>query len=282
MWEKHVSYVWSQEQVQSFLDIFHSQNTHIHSSWISVEFETTSKFARAVLPPCLDVPEKPTITISVALVRESFKGRILQGHALRDEEEVGMVAIKAMRKGREGIYSLSEIVSGDYAVASGREFWGNPKKRGNAQIYSDSRTIYAWTERLGARIIEIEAKLGKQIPATQGERLRYYTIKYDFKPDGSGFASDPLLVTLDNAWDVLEGRELTDVRVTLRSNNSDPVETLELGTIVHASFTHASGIYLVEGAEPLDGRDKYLPYVLGRIFDQATRVPKNDGARVHT
>lgn len=277
-----MSYVWSEEQVRNFLDIFHSENTHTHSCFVNVEFETTAKFARSVLPPCLDVPENPTITISVGLMRESFKGRLQQGNEIRAEEEIGWIVIKAVHEGREGIYSLQEIVSGDYEVSSGREFWGNPKKRGSAQIYSDSKTVYAWAERHGTRVIEIEASLGNDLPTTTDERSRYFTIKYDFAPDGSGFASDPSLVTLNNGWDTLYGKELNDVRVALRPNGFDPVDTLELGNIVSATMTYGGGGYLVERVDRLEGGKTYLPYVLGRIFDEATREPTNKGARIFT
>lgn len=273
-------YVWTEEQVQSFMDIFHSENTHTHSAFVNVEFEITPDFARSLLPPCLDVPEHPTISISIGLMRESFKGRMLQGEEVRSEEEIGWIVCKAVHEGREGIYSLQEIVSGDYAVASGREFWGNPKKRGSAQMYTDSRTIYAWAERMGTRVIEIEADVGDFLPVTKDERSRYFTIKYDFAPDGSGFASDPLLVTLNNGWDTLEGRELTGVKVTLRPNGFDPVESLELGKIVSATLTYGGGGYLVERVDRLQGGRTYLPYVLGRIYDDAMREPTNEGARI--
>lgn len=278
-----MGYVWTAEQVSNFLDIFRNENTVTNACSVSVNFETSVEFARQVLPPCFEVPKKPTLTVSVSLIRETLKGRYQSGNACRQEEELGAIRISALRNGVEGVYSLSETVSGDFQVASGRDFWGNPKKRGNSQIYNDGQTVYAWVERMGVRIIEIDAKLGPTIPELTGRGTRghYFTIKYDFDPEGAGLMYDPFVVVMNNGADVVSATRLENVRVTLRPNGVDPVETIVVGKMLSASLSYGGGSYLIEAVEKLDDRDTYIPYILGRIFDDVGSIPSED-ARART
>lgn len=277
-------YVWSQEEVSRFLGIFAEREARTHCMTVGLDIATTPEFAREVLPPCFEVPAEPSVSVGVTILRESYHGAMAQGHGIAEEEEVAHVAIKAVYGSYEGWYSLTEMVSGDFQVSTGREFWGNPKKRGNAQIMHDGQTIYAYGERAGVRFLEIEGKLGEMRPdeLTNDDESIYFAIKPNFDPKGGGLLDDPLLIVMNTGGAVTGSQVIEDARVTLRGNGRDPVDTVPLLAHGPARYGTSIGIYDLLKVVPLEDGNAYLPFLLGRLYDDVPSLMRENARALTT
>ena len=67
-----MSYVWTQRQLEEYRRYY--DNIRTHHSYSYVNFSTTAEFVRSVLPPCLDVPDKPKVSIGFLSFMEWIHG----------------------------------------------------------------------------------------------------------------------------------------------------------------------------------------------------------------
>ncbi len=86
------------------------------------------------------------------------------------------------------------LVTGDMPIAWGREVWGEVKKAGTIGYFPTNASVFAYGERQGMRLVEIEAQLTGEAEVTPSGG-RAFEIKAYPAADGVGLQYDPLLVT---------------------------------------------------------------------------------------
>lgn len=229
---------------------------------VSIEFETTKEFARSVLPPCLE-PVEARGVITVSRWQAGVCG----------EFESTAVMLNAKWREYVGTYFLTLIVSGDMPVTIGRELWGEPKKLGDSHLYRDGDDVYAYGERHGVRVVEIDASfdqdLGEQVIDSYALEVNGY-LGHD-----ASLAADPFVAAFLNARRFDSVRQGTG-ELTLTGTPFDPVDEIPIVATGRALHYTGESVYTEAARETLPDRETYLPYILGRSYDDLTqhRVPR--------
>jgi acetoacetate decarboxylase len=257
-----MGYVWTADQIEAYESYY--REVVYHFSGLSVGFRTTPGFVRSVLPPCLEPPQEPSGVVTITLGRESWKGM----PTVAEEESTGGVWIYASRDGVIGLYSLTVIVNGDMNVATGRESWGMPKKRGESAFLSDGEQVYAFAERRGTRLIEISGTLGATIEPFE-EDSPLFELKGWLSPDGAGLQDDPVLVTFDTHTKYNWARK-ADASIKLTGTIEDPVGDIPIVSVDDALLYAGVETFRLREQTVLPERDVYRPYVYGRLYDNWT------------
>jgi acetoacetate decarboxylase len=257
-----MSYVWSDDDVARYVAFYQGITTR--GAYAYLTFGTSVEYARSVLPPCLEVADDPQITISLGSFMEIFDD--YSNRPGRDT--AALVGINARHGDLEGTYYLTVIEMEDVNIATGREVWGMPKKAGTVDFWEDGRRLWAYVERKGHRLIELEADLGPEL-GDQGLATEYYfELRGHFAPDLQSVSS-PELVVFEMPGHTYRLRELSAPQVAVKGSPFDRgVGTLELGQFVSGGLSGGETGYRVREVRDLsgDGND-YMPYLLGRLYD---------------
>ncbi|HET6509118.1 MAG TPA: acetoacetate decarboxylase family protein [Baekduia sp.] len=227
---------------------------------VSVEFETTEAFARQVLPPCFE-PDGARGLATVSRWQAGVCG----------EFDSAAVMLFARYGEVVGTYFLTLVVSGDMPVTIGREFWGEPKKLGAAHFYRDGDDVYAFGERNGTRIIEIEATFGPDLGPQEG-RSHTLEVTAPLSHDAS-LAGDPVALVFDVRRSFTSTREGTGL-LRLNGTPFDPVDEIPIVSVGAANHYTGESSYDEIARDALPDRERYLPYILGRSFDDLARFPR--------
>jgi hypothetical protein len=171
------------------------------------------------------------------------------------------------------------IVNGDMNVATGRESWGMPKKRGESNIFSDGEQLYAYSERRGTRLIEVAATLGADsTPFTEVGRL--YELKGWIAPDGRGLHDDPYLVVFDTKTSYSEVRH-AEASLEFTGTLEDPVGDIPVESVDGAALSAGIEKFTFREQVELEERELYKPFIYGRAYDNWTeRIKRTPGALV--
>ncbi|GEE00538.1 hypothetical protein nbrc107696_09840 [Gordonia spumicola] len=247
-----MGYVMSEASIAQFQETF--RKAHFTLEGISIEFETTTEFARSVLPPDLE----PLGATGIASVGQWQCG-------ISGEFESAAVALNVTWGEYTGTYYLTLFLSGDMPVTIGRELWGEPKKTGECRLYRDGDDMYGFGSRNGVRGIQIEAAFGPDLGPLELQSNSIEvggTMTHD-----AHFASDPW-ISVDRIERRFDGYREGTGTLTLTGTAWDPLDEIPIvstGTARH--FTGASTLETIVRQSVPGGRDAYLPYVLGRAYD---------------
>ncbi len=246
-------FVASKEQVSAFQEFSHRPG--FSQEFISVDFVTTVEFVRSVLPPGLEPASEPKGTVCISTWESRLCG----------EFDCTMVSLQATHNGVEGKYILLLTVSGDMPVTWGREVWGEVKKTGVSQLYRSGNRRFGYGSRNGVRLVEMSAEFGDDLPPNVEECLGYEIKAYP-SSDGLGLHDDPRLVTL-KIRDHNTRRAKGKGTLKMRGTTSDPLHEIPLLSI--GEFSYVSGVteYTVIDEKPLGIGNAYLPYLIGRHYD---------------
>lgn len=257
-----MSYVWTDDQVSRYKSFYRGIVTRGANA--SVSFRTTSDFARAVLPPCLEVADGPQISISFGTFMENFDH--YPNRPGRDS--AALIGINAQLDGREGTYYLTVIEMEDVNVATGREIWGMPKKPGTVSFWDDGRRLWAYAERKGTVLVDLEADLGPELGPQEDSSELYFELRGHHGPDLSTLSS-PELVVFEMPSKTDRYRELEDPHVVLTGSSFDRgVGTIPLGEFVAGGVSGGeTGYKVVEVRDLSDDGHDYDPYLLARFYD---------------
>ncbi|NWE13652.1 acetoacetate decarboxylase family protein [Pseudomonas yamanorum] len=248
-----MSFVKTKEELQEIQRILSEGRCTIEA--LSIEFETTFEFLRAVLPPCFDLPETPTAIASVSRWQSELCG----------EFDCGIISLKCRYKELEGTTMLVLIVSGDMPVTIGREMWGEAKKTGIAQVYLDGHEAYGFCERNGARLIEIEAEFGENLGPSSSEAYDF-EIKAVPHSSGYGLQHEPILNCMKNQEN-LRVKRVGAGTLTLSGTALDPLHTIPVVSVGTAYYTEGESSWTVPRLEVLPDGEAYLPFIYGQKFD---------------
>ena len=257
-----MSYVWTQDQIDRYFGYYDGLTTRNTYSYLT--FETTTEFAREVLPPCFDVAAKPAVTVSFMSFME-----VSAEHTNRaGRDRAAMVHINAVHDGTEGIYYLSVLETEEVNLETGRELWGMPKKLGSIDMFDDGERLWGFAERKNHRLIEFKADLGPELGPQENEPQYYFEVRGGFTANGFRLTSAELLV-FRLADVTTRFRELTNPRVVLAGSPVDPgVGTVPLGSFVEGGTLGGQTAYEVVEVVPLNiNEHDYSPYILGRLYD---------------
>ena len=230
---------------------------------VRVRFTTTTDFIQSVLPPCLEPAAEAAGVISVGRWQSACCG----------EFDTASVYVSCTDGEVEGLYNLAMIVTGDTPVTWGREVWGEVKKRGDIGYFRSPSSIFAYAERNGTRLIEIEARVDGPETATSTSGW-CFEVKAFPAANGIGLEHPPRLVRIKVSSEAARERAGT---ATLRLGGTafDPLDTIPISDLGSASHVSDSPVYEVIDVRDLPDEEAYIPYVYGRHYDDLTkfRIP---------
>jgi acetoacetate decarboxylase len=229
---------------------------------LTVMWETKPEIVERLLPPPLKPTATPLATAFVAHYPKTNFGPAYHEAALFLRAEFG---------GVEGNYCLAMPVTGDLAMAGGREVFGYPKKMAKIEFSRSGDRIEGSAERHGLRFFEVRAKLsGKSntdefqeivVGKSSEEGTVSYNFKHFFAPDGSGFDYNPRLVRerVILRPSVIEWGEAD---VVLTHSDYDPWSEIEIVRMLGGAYFVGHNTMLpgevVAEADPL----AFAPYAL--------------------
>lgn len=254
-----MSYVKSRREVDEIEALFMAPRFLYEG--LRVVFRSTADFVREVLPPGLEPADEPLGYVSIGRWQSAVCG----------EFDTGSVFLKARHEGLDGWYNLTMIVSGEMPVVWGREVWGEVKKHGRAAVHKDGDRYYAYAERNGVRLMEIDATLADRRTGVVDTSVALEIKAYP-AASGAGLEYDPLLVKLEctASFNEVVGGKGT---LTLRSSETDPVGTIPVAGIESVSFAEGETAYRLLGVQKLCGKEEYTPYFYGRHYDDFMKFP---------
>lgn len=222
---------------------------------IVVEFHTTTEFIQGVLPPHLEPAVDPVGLINIGNWQSNACG----------DFELASVAVRCRSGDREGYYALTLIVSEPFAITWGRESWGEVKKPGKPRLFSSGSHKYAYCERNGVRLIELEGEFGEWLEPEDSE---WYSFEVKAFPaaSGGGLHGDPVGLTL-KVVDHNTCRARGKGRLTLRGSESDPLHTIPITSIGDFEYISGPTDWSVFEESILSDGERYLPYIVGRHYD---------------
>ncbi len=195
---------------------------------LAIMWETRPEIVGRLLPAPLKPAKRPLATAFLAhYPRTNF------GPAYYE----GALFVRASFDGVEGGYCLAMPVTGDMAMASGRERFGYPKKMANISFQRKGEEINGYAERHAVRFFEAHARLSGKTNTEEyqdivlGETSDKGTVTYNFKhfpaPDRLGIDYSPRLV---RERTILRPQvaEWGEVDVTLTPSIHDPWSEVEI------------------------------------------------------
>ncbi len=242
-----------------------------HPHWaraaVNLEFETDPAFLRELLPPCFDMPEEP-------------KGNIFIGKfqsTLGDEYDCASISFNACYRHyrHDATYTVVLYISPDMPVIYGRECWGEAKKLGFVQMYKCGTDLFAYAERNGVRIIELEGAVGQDEGPFEGTPYFNLTVKCTPHARGYGFQSAPLAVVKEN---VAHHRVMMHGTGTVRLIGTalDPLDAIPIVSLGQLTYSESKTESWIVECDALKDPDAYLPYFYGVAYDnyQKMRIGK--------
>ena len=232
--------------VQSWDDLVKARQTYefYDAEMLTVVWETKPEIVKRLLPPPLAPVAKPIAIAFVAYYpKTSFGPPYYEGGLF----------LSAAYKGIEGNYCLAMPVTGDLAMAGGREVFGYPKKIANIQLKRNGNTIEGSLERHGLIFFKLRAKLTGTpntsefadifLNLTAEEGPVQYNVKHFFASDGSGFDYNPRLIR-EKVTMRPKVAELGIAEVEMTHSDYDPWSEVEIVRILGAEHTIGDNIML--------------------------------------
>lgn len=268
-----MGYVWTPEQVDRYAGYYKAVSTHHAAAWAS--FSVSEEYVRSVLPPCLEPSAEPTVTVSFGAFMEWLHG--VPNRPGRDR--AALIGVGARRGQQDGVYYLTVIEEEEVNIATGREFWGMPKKQGTVDFYEDGERFYGFAARKGFQLIELQAELSEpEEVSDEPETEIYFELRGHFGPQATGLTS-PELVVFETINTTTSLRPFTDVQIALGASPLDPgVGEIPLGGLQNGGLGGGQTAYEVREVIDLsgDGYD-YAPYLLGRLYDDWPDICTHEG-----
>ena len=235
-----------------------------NAEMIIVLWETKMEIIERILPQPLKPVSKPIAVSFIANYPSTNQGLPYLEGALM---------VRCEFDGVMGNYYLAMPVTDDRSMIGGREIFGFPKKIANVCLERNDKDVYAFSERLGTKNIEIKAKLTgkfndpetpkiiKELGLLPGRKKN--TINYNFKyfpaPNKEGFDYNPWLVRQETSVRA-KSMEMGEVEIVLNSTPHDPWGEIEVVKVL-------GGLYLKTNNTMLPGQkvaevdpDEFLPY----------------------
>jgi acetoacetate decarboxylase len=226
----------------------------VNGEMLSVDFLTEPDFVASVLPPPLEPADKPLIKAMVGRWQSNCVG----------DFHGGSIYVSARHDGVEGAYVLAMYMDGDIPTIYGRDLFGEPKKLAESQVHRHGTEFSGWVDRLGVRLIELQASLPDELAPSESEGVNF-NFKARPAANGVGLEEDAILTRATFQTIVVGGRTGTGT-VVLRGNVHDPLHEIPVVSIVGAGFVECDLIAHCEAVATVPA-DTFLPYHYGRHDD---------------
>ncbi|KAH7007370.1 hypothetical protein EDB80DRAFT_684608 [Ilyonectria destructans] len=248
-----MSFVATADEVRVFEEF--SANPSFSQEAIVVDFTTTPEFIQSVLPPNFEPGDRPTGHVLMSTMESKLCG----------EFDCAIVSIDVKFKGIRGTYMLEIIISGDSPVTWGREVWGECKKTGTCRMWRSGNYRYAYAERNGVRLIELEGEFGDDLPPRERNSCNFEIKAYPHSM-GKGLQWEPMVNVLTvKEQDV---RRSTGVgRLVIRGTEHDPLHSIPIVSIKDFEYVSGRADYTVIQEHELGCGKAYLPYLVGRHYE---------------
>ncbi len=231
---------------------------------VTVYWLTRPEIVKRLLPPPLQPAGEPLAYAFLAdYPRTNF------GPPYRE----GALFLKAQYEGEVGGYCLAMPVTGDLAMAGGREIFGYPKKMADIDFSKEDYRISGSLKRHGQRFFKLRADLaaapnddaflayfsGNAAAQADGAiRVASYLFKHFMAPDSSGFDYPPRLIRQET---LLQPHTTAFgwAEINLPPSGCDPWYEVEVVTMLGAVYTI--------------GRNEMLPGQVLAEVDEASFAP---------
>jgi acetoacetate decarboxylase len=202
-----------------------------------VMWETKPEIVRRLLPPPLEPASRPIATAFLAHYPKTDFG---------PSYYEGALFLRATFGGVDGGYCLAMPVTGDLAMAAGREHMGYPKKLASISFKRSGDIVEGHLERHGVRFFRLRARLtGKAnteefqnivLSETSDKGTVTYNFKHFLAPDWIGFDYNPRLV---RERTILRPgvAEWGEAEVTLEHSDHDPWSEVEIVRVLGSVYT---------------------------------------------
>lgn len=262
-----MSYVRTADEVAEY-DNFYSKVVS-NASTLATTFTTTKEFARSVLPPCFEIPEPPTGSLSFITNCEE-----IDGQRTGEDEEGGLLSLDVLYEGKAGSYSMSVFVNRDQSLATGREAWSMPKKLGEVHLMGNGIKRVGLAQRKGAEMrTETMLKAPDFTPDPKPTTSTFFELKTGLNAAG-GLQHSPVLIEFEvTQWTYLyqEGH-IDETKIFLSGTDDDPVHTVVIGQITGSSYSSYTMHTVVSQQTELGSSIDYRPYIYGRFYDDWART----------
>jgi len=231
---------------------------------ITVLWETKQEIINNILPPPLEPVSKPIAFAFIVNYPSTNQGQ---------PYHEGALILRCQFKGEMGNYYLSMPVTDDRAMIGGREIFGFPKKIAIVSLEREGRNVYAYSERLGIKNIEIRAKLTGKFNDSQTPKIikefgllpgrKKNSVNFNFKyfpaPTKDGFDYNPWLVRQETAVGA-KSLEMGEAEISLKSTVHDPWGEIEVVKVLGALYIKTDNVmYPGEKVAEVDS-EQFLPY----------------------
>jgi acetoacetate decarboxylase len=201
-----------------------------------VMWDTRPEIIKRLLPPPLKPTDRPLVTAFVAHYPKTNFGPFYYEGAL---------FVRAQFDGVAGNYCLAMPVTGDIAMAGGREQFGYPKKMANIKFEHSAHSIRAHVERHDIQFFEVRARLTGKTNTEEfqtivlSEASEEGSVAYNFKhflaPDETLFDYKPRLVRERTMFRPAVF-EWAEAEVFLSHSEYDPWAEVEIGQVLGAVY----------------------------------------------
>ena len=235
-----------------------------NAEMITVLWETKAEIVEKLLPKPLKPASRPIAFAFIANYSSTNQGVPYYEGAL---------ILRCEYNGEQGNYYLAMPVTDDRAMIGGREIFGFPKKMANVKLTRNGKEVYAFSERLGTKNIEIRAnltgkfndpetpKIIKELGLLPGRRKN--TVNYNFKyfpaPNKEGFDYNPWLVKQETAVSP-QSMEMGEAEIKLNSTVHDPWGEIEVVKVLGALYLKTDNTMLPGEIVAEVNPDEFLPY----------------------
>jgi Acetoacetate decarboxylase (ADC) len=235
------------------------RNLEYEGERVKVLFQTDPDFIRDVLPPCFSPAPLPRAMATVTRSRSDGED------SLDTSFVAASIFVRAMFGEVEGWHHLSMFLTGDMTVTIGREMFGEAKKRAQVELKVEGSHVHGYAERHGVRLVDIEMEYGADL----GPRVvddHFLDLKCFLDAQALDLEYDPIVIVAPYHSQIRTYREGQGT-VTLRTSPEDACGTVPVLAIDSISYDQHHSKYLHADKQQLDGRDGFLPYVMGRSYD---------------
>ena len=229
---------------------------------LTVDFETTPAFIKSVLPPYLEMPREGNY---MSMMIENYRSTI------NGDFNSSLLNVSCHHPAFEHDirYMLVLYINNTMADAMGREMWGEPKKEAVTSLHFNGDDVYAFIDRRGKRIVEINAKLG---PELKPEGCIYYSTQIKCPPTAPFKALEeqpPIIFTTQIDMQRYRYREAVSGNRRMNGSKWDPVDQVPILNIrkIHLS-EQRSNTRIHHMAQLPGSRYDYYPYLFGTMYDR--------------
>ncbi|TFF63643.1 MAG: acetoacetate decarboxylase [Promethearchaeota archaeon] len=235
-----------------------------NAEMVTVLWETKPEIVERLLPPLLEPESRPIAFAFIARYPSTNQGI---------PYNEGALILRCKYNGEQGNYYLAMPVTDDRSMIGGREIFGFPKKIANVHLERTADEVYAFSERLGTKNIEIKAKLTgkfndpetakiiKELSLLPGRRKN--TINFNYKyfpaPNKEGFDYNPWLVKQQTTVRP-QSMEMGEAEVIVQSTVHDPWGEIEVVKVLGALYLKTDNTMLPGEKVAEVDPDEFLPY----------------------